>query len=275
MALVGLAARTGRLVCLALVVLVPACREPNPAFVAKGDASALPMTPDVLAPDTPPAVVDVAESRSDGDGGTMSPAALLIVHRPADLDGTDTQLLAVLAEQRFTVTVRAAAIVSEEDARGMSLIFVAPSTRSEEYGARLKDVVVPTIVGEPYLFDDLGFSGGVEGTDYGEGPGQDVQVIAPDHPLAGGQAGTLMALDHPDGTIGWGVPGPSAVIVARHPQQATRATLFAYEAGATMVAGPARARRVALFSSGQLGRATYTPAALEMVRAAVRWAAAH
>jgi hypothetical protein len=72
-------------------------------------------------------------------------------------------------------------------------------------------------------------------------------------------------------TFTWGVPNASAVVVARPPSNASRASIFAYERGAGMVGLTAPGRRVGFFLHDTTA-AVLNPSGRALVDAALRWA---
>jgi hypothetical protein len=93
----------------------------------------------------------------------------------------------------------------------------------------------------------MGLTGGVANTDLGELSGKTTLAIAdPAHPLAAGMSGTRTVHTAAQ-VIKWGRPAPAAARVATVAGDATRPTVFGYEAGAAMTSGTAAARRVGFF----------------------------
>jgi hypothetical protein len=72
-------------------------------------------------------------------------------------------------------------------------------------------------------------------------------------------------------TFTWGVPNANAVVVARPPSNASRASIFAYERGAGMVGLTAPGRRVGLFLH-DTAAASLNASGGSLVDAALRWA---
>jgi hypothetical protein len=102
------------------------------------------------------------------------------------------------------------------------------------------------------------------------------------HPLSAGlPAGILVKVcrnGSPPTTwcerIGWGRPGPGALVAATVPGEPEKAAVFAYEKGATMPSGIlAPARRVALTFFGKANFDNLNPDGLALFDAGIRWAA--
>ncbi len=136
----------------------------------------------------------------------------------------------------------------------------------------LKSAEVPVLCLEPVIYPILGLTGDRRGVDYDCVEAHpSVRFPDPSHPLSGGLGGTQVDLfGKASNIVGWAMPGPSAVRIAAIEGDASKATLFAYEAGAGMVGLEAPRRRVGLFLDP-----TQTDAKSEAVwgllEAAVEW----
>ena len=72
-----------------------------------------------------------------------------------------------------------------EDANGKTLVFLSESARSKEVNTKFRDIAVPVICSEPWLFHELGLSGQTKKVDFGRKSRQkDLTIVNPDHPLA-------------------------------------------------------------------------------------------
>jgi hypothetical protein len=127
----------------------------------------------------------------------------------------------------------------------------------------------PIVIMHEGLFPTYGLTGTTAGTDYGsDSGGTQVTISNSAHPLAAGLSGTVTVTEA-GGGVRWGVPGSSAIVAATLPSQPSRATVFAYEKGATLVdATTAAHRRVGLFGA----QAFTVGAGWELFDAAVLWA---
>jgi hypothetical protein len=96
---------------------------------------------------------------------------------------------------------------------------------------------VPVLCLEPVIFPILGLSGRRRGVDYDCVEAHpSVTFQNPAHPLSGGLVGTHVDLfGTASNIVGWAIPGPAADRIAAIEGDASKATLFAYEAGAGMV----------------------------------------
>ena len=136
----------------------------------------------------------------------------------------------------------------------------------------LKTAEVPVLCLEPVIYPILGLTGNRRGVDYDCVEAHpSVRFQNPAHPLSGGLVGTRVDLfGKASNIVGWAMPGQAAVRIAAIEGDASKATLFAYEAGADMVGLVAPRRRVGLFLDP-----TQTDAKSEAVwglfEAAVEW----
>ena len=198
---------------------------------------------------------------------------ILFVGSSRPLPVRDQPLAAYLSALGHTIVVRNAREVRAADANGKDLVLISESSESVDVKNKLRDVPVPLITWEGWLFDDLGMTGLTEEQDYGELTTEtSIRVTDPTHPLAAGLSGDVHTAIVNNGTSNkfhWGVPNQNAIIVATTLANGSRAHIFAYEQGAMMVGLFAPARRVGFHN------ATGTNLTLDGWRlfdAAVRWA---
>jgi|GEM_PF-3243565 len=198
---------------------------------------------------------------------------VLFVGSSRPLPVRDQPLAAYLSTLGHTVVVRTAREVKAADANGKNLVLISESVESADVKNKLRDVAVPLITWEGWLFDDLQMTGPTEEQDYGELTSEtSIRVTDPTHPLAAGLSGDVHTALVNNGTSNkfhWGVPNQNAIIVATTLANGSRAHIFAYEQGAQMVGLFAPARRVGFHN------ATGTNLTLDGWRlfdAAVRWA---
>jgi glucose/arabinose dehydrogenase/PKD repeat protein len=195
--------------------------------------------------------------------------ALLLVKDPASLGAGDAAVKARLESIRYVVEVRAeTAPVSEADGQ---LVVISSTVSAGAIGSRFRDVALPVVAWEASAFDDMGLTGPVSGSDFGEQKSKTSLVIAdPAHPLAGGLTGTRTVVSSAQ-TFKWGRPAASAVRAAHLGGDGTRPTVFGYEADAAMVAGTAAERRVGLFLHDG-SPSVLTADGWKLFEAAVNWA---
>ena len=148
--------------------------------------------------------------------------------------------------------------------------YQASINNADEISALLRNSSVPVVATEEALFRPMGMTGNLESFHFGYYDTQDIQLVAPDHPLSAGFSGAVNVSEQPQ-EIAWGRPGVGAVVVANMPDDASKAAIFAYEANVPMVGLTAPARRVGLFLD--YGEIAYSDDAWTLFDAAVRWAA--
>jgi hypothetical protein len=97
-----------------------------------------------------------------------------------------------------------------------------------------------------------------------------IKITDPTHPLAAGLSGTVTISTVP-GELGWGVPGPKAIVVATMPDNPAHIALFGYAAGDQMVGMTAPARRVG-YAIRETLASNLSADGLKLFDAAVTWA---
>jgi hypothetical protein len=196
---------------------------------------------------------------------------VLLVAGSATLTAGDSAVRDRLQASGLTVIVRSGPESTIADASGKALVLVSSTVTSGNVGTKYRGVVNPLLTWESSLFDDLGMTGTVSGTDFGTLSNQtQVDVVSPAHPLAAGLSG-LVDVTASGQVFSWGRPNGNAALVARPAGDATRAVIFGYEKGAAMPGRSAPGRRVAFFLENTTASAL-TPAGGTLFDAAVRWA---
>ena len=152
-----------------------------------------------------------------------------------------------LESRGLNVIVREDTIVKSEDAAGMNLVFLSESARSKEVGTKFRDVAVPVICSEPWIFSHLGMTGRTKKVDYGRKSRQKkLLIINPDHPLCASCSKEVRVCSK-SFFMGWGVPNENAIAIAGLSKDPEKCTIFAYDAGAEMPGLVAPEKRVGLF----------------------------
>jgi acyl-CoA thioesterase-1 len=173
--------------------------------------------------------------------------ALLVVGNAGQLSGADNAIRTRLVGLGLTVTVADDDSVQASAANGQAVVLISSTVDPSKVGNKFASTAVPLIAWEGALFDDLGMTGPVAGTNFGEAfSKKKVTIVQPSHPLAAGRSGTVIAVD-PATRFNWGVPSSGGTVVAHVGGAPSQPAVFAYEAGAVMSAGTAPARRVGLF----------------------------
>jgi hypothetical protein len=198
----------------------------------------------------------------------VKPVALLVTQSvPASSDLIVQQRLESLG---FVVEFKADSVVQSGDTAGKSIVVVSSNSASGAVGTRLQGISVPVLCWEPYLFDDFKMtSTGVE-TGYGWTGGENSIVMnGAVHPLSAGLTGT-QTIYSSAGTMSWGRPAASAVVLASLGSDSTKPAIFGYEAGASMSGLTAPARRVGI-CLGKEGPDLLTAQGWSLFDAAVKW----
>ena len=174
-------------------------------------------------------------------------AEILFVVGKKDLRPGDLSIKNHLEDRGFNLVVREDTTVKGEDATGRDLIIISESARSREIGTKFRDVAVPVICSEPWIFCDLGMTGPTKKIDFGRKSRQkELIIVNPNHPLCASCRGKVQVC-RKSFFMGWGVPGENAIAVAGLSKDPDKCTIFAYDAGVEMPGLVAPARRVGLF----------------------------
>ncbi len=208
-----------------------------------------------------------AGSSSSG-GATTCDKALWVIGDLAIEQTADAALYERLLAVGFDVTLVDNAASSATDVADNCVVILSAVGSSGDVGAKFRDVTVPVVVLESFLYDDMGM---VEPGTEGVAGGENIEILDAAHPMAAGLAG-VVNMYLPSAEIGAGVVSPTAQVVATRPPEPTAAAIFGYASGAMMVGLPAPARRVGFAASGANASGPTTDG-LDLFEAAVSWAA--
>ena len=174
-------------------------------------------------------------------------AEVLFVVGKNDLRAGDLCIKNHLENRGLNVVIQEDTIVKSEDASGKDLVILSESARSREVGTKFRDLAVPVICSEPWLFNNLGMTGQTKKLDFGRKSHQkNFIIINPDHPLCGSCSQEVQVCTK-SFFMGWGVPGENAIAIAGLSKDPHKCTIFAYDAGVEMPGLVAPAKRVGLF----------------------------
>jgi RHS repeat-associated protein len=218
-------------------------------------------------------VFDGAE-RHVATKAAVAPTALLVVGKPAGLTSRDSWMKSRLIADGFTVTVVDDDGITAAAAAGKSLVVITDSVSTAAVGSTFASVAVPVLASEVFLYDDLGMTGTVSGTDFGSAANQTQLVITPagvDSLLGAGLAPGTVTTSTTAVTTGWAKPTSAATVAAVVPSDLSKAAIFAYDTGALMAAGTAPARRVGWWHY-ELSTSGYSKESKDLFDAAVAWA---
>ncbi len=210
----------------------------------------------------------VALERVETSASTCGDKTALFVGKTRPLPTNDQRLADRLTTLGFNVVVRNQTEARATDANGKDLVVISDSVSSSSIGTEFRDVAVPVMVWEAWLFDDMKMTKAVGGN-YGSTPSQTALDIVNDrHPLAAGLSGRVST--NRSGTpFFWGIPGSGAANVATL-AGSNRSVIFGYDAGSPMVGKTAPARRVGFYGGAA---SSFTPEGWALFEAAGRWAA--
>lgn len=176
-----------------------------------------------------------------GPAVAADPGSILFIMR-ADPPGgsTDPLVKAHLEKRGFIVTV-SDGLKDAPDPCKFDLVVMSSTVRSNQFTAdrpsiaRWRDMGVPLVTWENDLLDDLGMTGLRRDADFGEMETTHYfWLVKAPHPLAAGIPAGLGTWTEARTPGGWGKPGLGADIIMTWPGEPDKATLFGYEAGATM-----------------------------------------
>jgi len=174
-------------------------------------------------------------------------ADVLLVVGQKDLSAGDLSIKNHLENRGFNVAIQEDTIVKSDDALGKALVILSESARSREVGTNFRDVAVPVICSEPWLFSNLGMTGQTKKIDFGRKSHQKkIIIINPHHPLCASCSKDVQVCSR-SFFMGWGVPGKNAIAIAGLSKDPHKCTIFAYDAGVEMPGLVAPAKRVGLF----------------------------
>ncbi len=197
------------------------------------------------------------------------PVVALLVVNSEPLSTSDEVVKARLGALGYGVVVKTGAAATGSDALGKAVVVVSNAPAA---AAKFRDALTAVVTWEGSVMSAMNLVGATAGTSYGTLAGQTKISIAQQlHPLSGGLNGLGLPTTTSADTYTWGVPAAAAVKVATVFGDATRATVFGYEAGAALAAGNAVDRRVGLFL-GSGSAALFTSNGQALLDAALRWA---
>lgn len=190
-----------------------------------------------------------------------------------NLNASDAGIKARLESLGFEVKVLNAPASTTGDANGTALIITSSTVNSGDVADKFRSSPIPVLNWEQALQDNYLMTTD-EGTTHGTTDGQtQVNIVKADHPLAAGLSAGLKTVTTAAQPYSWGVPGPSATIVATIADDPTHALIYAYEKGAALIDGTTKApeRRVH-FLAGNDGYAALTDDGKKLFDAALSFA---
>ncbi len=218
----------------------------------------------------PPSDIDATESADATEGAARDsgpPLALVLVDVTAPSHADDPDLEARLVGLGFAVLERTytSAISPSDDA---DLIVVSSSAEAAGLNPDLPGQPIPIVVLESFTYATLGMTGPVQDQDFGVTDEATVDIV--DTGVAALPAGSVNVYSQAV-ALNFGLPAPSALVIARVPGSPNQVSTFGYAKGDMMASQVAPARRVGVFlRTGTIGSAT--PEGWVLFDSAVRWA---
>ena len=164
-----------------------------------------------------------------------------------DPDGADDLLKVFMEGLGHTVTMfddDESEADTEIAATEADMVFISESVSSGQIRTEITEIETPMVITESWGWDEMGLT-------LGDGAGQDVvttdiEIVAPEHPLAAGLSGTVSLLtditsDLGTARFGNGMAGNEATVIATATlaDGQTWDVIFVYEKGATLPVPPA------------------------------------
>ena len=128
--------------------------------------------------------------------------------------------------------------VNPPAAEGYDLVFLASDVKAKTITYTYRTTTVPIFTTKPWLLDFLGMAGYEPQKDYGEDTKEEqsfLWLVNAPHPIqAGFPNGMFMPVKRAIKTYNWGLPEPSAQVIAFLPGEPAKGIVFAYEKGVYM-----------------------------------------
>ena len=190
------------------------------------------------------------------------------------LNASDGAAKHLLEQLGYNVMVESDEHASSGDLNGKELIVISSTVHSGTLNGNLnlKNVDIPIIVWESYLFDNYRMTGTSANHDYGsQGSVKWAWIDQPNHPLAAGYSGDIQVYSS-NQTARWGKPNSNAARVAKIPGSTNRYMVFGYDTGAEMIGGfHAPAKRIGFFGDNH-SLTALTNKGKDLFKAAAIWA---
>jgi hypothetical protein len=215
---------------------------------------------------------DGANTISGSVSITINPIgnALLVVGNTT-LNSVDNAIKTRLQNLGLNVVVKSATSATSGDATGKLVVVISDTVSPSNVNTKFRTAAVPVVTLDAQLFDDMGMTGTVSGTNFGTTSSQkSVTINDAGHPMAAGLSGTVQVVSS-NTTFAWGVPNSNAAKIATLTSNTSRATIFAYTSGAAMPGLTAPARRVGFFYTASSSSLTTNGGLL--FDNAIRWVA--
>lgn len=167
---------------------------------------------------------------------------ILLIHASAGIsNASDLAIKARLESFGFAVRTIGATAAKPGDEAGTVLVIASSTIASGDLADKMRFAAVPLITWEQALQDNFLMTLDQDGVTRGSQAGQtEIDIINANHPLAAGLPRGVRTVSAST-DFSWGTPGPSATVIATITSDPTRAVIYAYDKGATLVDGTTKA----------------------------------
>jgi len=199
--------------------------------------------------------------------------ALLVVANP-NLAAEDAALANVLDGLEYEFVLMQDAVVTAADAEGKAVVLISETVGSGNVASKFRDVAVPVIALEGFIQDDMNFTGLAQDIDFGfvADAGSVISATDAAHPIVGGLPAGPVQIYESSGTLQWGIPVPSATVVATMPSEPEQATLYVFDAGAELGEGTTAPARRAFYTIHSSATTNLTDTGTVLLANIVLWA---
>ena len=182
----------------------------------------------------------------------------------------DAAILENLENRGFTVTVVSDRDAGISDAVEKDLVVISESVYSKRINTTFRNLPVPIIVSEPWLFHYMGMTGSTYGTDFGKARRQSaITVTEFSHQMTAEMTGNVF-ITYRRRALSWGLAGKAAIKIATLIDDTRRCPIFAYDKGIQMPGMVAPDKRVGFFLRRNTA-AYLTPEGWALFDTAVDW----
>ncbi|MFK8055638.1 MAG: LamG-like jellyroll fold domain-containing protein [Saprospiraceae bacterium] len=197
---------------------------------------------------------------------------ILLVVGSTTLNNGDAAAKHRLIELGYNLMIKDAQWANAAMAEGKGLVIISSTVNSGHIGSKFRDVTVPVMTWESYLYDDMRMTMTSAGRDYGNSHSKSLDIVSGTDQLAAGGNGHENVY-HTSGSVRYGkVMDSEARIIANAPADPWMASIFAYDAGDQMAGGMrAPAKRIGFYLDNN-GAACWTQYGRSLFDAAVRYA---
>ncbi|MDJ0986091.1 MAG: hypothetical protein QNJ26_11150 [Desulfobacterales bacterium] len=182
----------------------------------------------------------------------------------------DAAILENLESRGFSVSVVSDRDASISDALEKDLVVISESVYSKRINTTFRNLPVPIIVSEPWLFHYMGMAGSTYGTDFGNARRRSAITLTEfPHQMTAEMTGSV-SITYRRRALAWGLAGKGAIKIATLIDDTNRCPIFAYDKGAQMPGMVAPDKRVGFFLHRNTA-AYLTPEGWALFEAAVDW----